>query len=296
MSTASNSLSGSVREEANVKQVAVITGANTGIGYETAMGLLETGEYHVVICARSQEKADGAVASLLEQSKEQASDASAESLVLDLTSLSSIRAAASAFLASQRSLDVLILNAGIMALPWSVTPDGFEQQWQVNFLGHFLFCRLLLPAMDRSRGRIIHVSSGAHRLYSKSMLDYEALASEHKSSDSFEQWLAYGRSKLANILFSNELARRLHEQKEPVSRITSNALHPGNVKTNLWTNIGRTNDSGISIQKGAATPLFLASSDKAQGHSGGYYYQCEPITKIYNEEDAKSADYIAKLV
>ena len=113
---------------ASSQALALVTGGNRGIGFETCKGLIKAG-FHVIVCARSKEKADAAVASLGDN---------AESLVFDLASLQSVRDAAQTFLDTNRQLQVLVLNAGIMALPWQTTVDGFEQQWQVNVLGHFL--------------------------------------------------------------------------------------------------------------------------------------------------------------
>ena len=270
-------------------RIALVTGGNAGIGFETCKGLLNAG-FHVVVCARSEEKADRAVASLLQDGAE---GSTAESLVLDLASLQSVREAATTFLATERPLNVCVLNAGIMALPWHKTGDGFEQQWQVNVLGHFLFCRLLLPAItaaEEPTGRIVHVASGAHRLHPQEV-DYDLLGKEHESADGFDQWRAYGRSKLANILLSDELARRL---KAAGSAVTSNALHPGNVDTALWSKVGRDNDSGIPVDEGALTSIYLATSKDVQGHSGGYYFLRRPVTTIYNEEKHKDEDYISQ--
>lgn len=255
------------------KPIALVTGGNTGIGFETCKGLLHAG-FHVIVCARSAEKGDAAIASLLEDSP---AGSSAESLTLDLASLDSIRTAASMFLESKRELHVCVLNAGIMALPWKTTIDGYEQQWQVNVLGHFLLCRLLLPAIvaaGEPSGRVVHVSSGAHRRHPQP-IDYGALAAEHKSDENFDRWIAYGRSKLANILFSNELARRLREIDSPV---TSNALHPGLVATNLITNAGGDRERGIPAAEGARTSLYLSTSPEVQGISGGYYFKNEPVS------------------
>ena len=103
-----------------------------------------------------------------------------------------------------------------MALPWHRTVDGFEQQWQVNVLGHVLLCRTLLPSMNDENGRVIHLSSRAH-LRHPDPIDYDRLAQEHRSGQNYDRWLAYGRSKLANILFSNELARRVAERGLKIS-------------------------------------------------------------------------------
>ena len=281
----------SAEEHTNTEnpKIALVTGGNAGIGFETCKGLLKAG-FHVVVCARSAEKADKAIASLL---KESPGGSTAESLVLDLASLESVGEAANTFRATKRPLNICVLNAGIMSLPWHKTGDGFEQQWQVNVLGHFLFCRLLLPAItaaDEPTGRIVHVASGAHRLHPQEV-DYDLLGKEHESADGFDQWRAYGRSKLANILLSDELARRL---KAAGSAVTSNALHPGNVDTALWSKIGRSNDSGIPVDDGALTSIYLATSKEVQGHGGGYYFLCQPVTTIYNEEKHKDEDYISQ--
>ena len=271
------------------KPVALVTGGNAGIGFETCKGLLEAG-HHVIVGARSAEKGDAAVASLLAGAP---AGSSAEVVVVDLASLKSVRSAAQSVLATRRPLHVCVLNAGIMALPWRKTIDGFEQQWQVNVLGHFLLCRLLMPALEEARhpsGRIVHVASGAHRLHPQEV-DYARLAEEHQRSDGYDQWRAYGRSKLANILLSNALAGRLEAVG---SRVTSNALHPGNVNTGLWSKAGRSNDSGISPAEGAATSVHLALSAEVEGQSGGYYFQRAPVTHAYVEEEDGQKDYAAK--
>jgi NAD(P)-dependent dehydrogenase (short-subunit alcohol dehydrogenase family) len=274
---------------ATTPKLALITGGNAGIGFETCKGLLQAG-FHVVLCARSMAKAGQAVENLLEQGPD---GGTAEPLVLDLASFDSVRQAAHSFLATERPLNVCVLNAGVMALPWHKTGDGYEQQWQVNVLGHFLFWRLLISAIAAAKapsGRIVHVASGAHRLHPQEV-DYALLAREHQSADDYDQWRAYGRSKLANILLSNELARRLGNAG---LKVTSNALHPGNVNTGLWSKAGRSNDSGITAEEGALTSIYLATSDEVEGRSGGYYFQCKPVTTIYDDKKHKDEDYASK--
>jgi NAD(P)-dependent dehydrogenase (short-subunit alcohol dehydrogenase family) len=276
-------------DSGTAKPFALVTGGNAGIGFETCAGLLRAG-FHVIVGARSERKARAAVDALLQSAPE---GNSAEVLVLDLSSFDSVRAAADAFLATERPLHVCVLNAGIMALPWATTADGFEQQWQVNVLGHFLLCRLLLPAMEAAQnptGRVVHVASGAHRLHPQPV-DYGLLADEHRSAEGYDQWLPDGRSKLANIFLSNELARRLRAEG---SAVTSNALHPGNVNTGLWSKAGRKNESGISAEEGARTSLYLALSRDVERHTGGYFFQCKPVTRIYREEESAQESYAAK--
>ena len=201
-----------------------------------------------------------------------ATDGTAEALVLDLASLTSVRTAAETFLATGRALDVCVLNAGIMALPWKRTVDRFEQQWQVNVLGHFLLGRLLLPALKAApAARMVHLASRAHMRHPQP-IDYDQLKREHLNDDGFDRWRAYGRSKLANILFSNELARRLS-----ASKVTSNAVHPGLVATELLTKAGGSLGRGIPVADGARTSIYLATSPEVEGQTGGYYYQCAPV-------------------
>ena len=245
------------------KALALVTGGNTGIGLETCRGLLEAG-FHVILTARTEAKADTAIANLLATAPE---GSTAEALILDLASLDSVRQAADRFLESERTLSVCVLNAGIMALPWHRTENGFEQQWQVNVLGHFLLCRALLPTMNDKSGRVVHLSSRAH-LRHPEPIDYQRLRQEHLSNNHYDRWFAYGRSKLANILFSNELARRLSKRG---TQITSNAVHPGLVATNLLTNAGAKLGRGVPVSEGAQTSIFVATSSELVGHSGGYY-------------------------
>lgn len=271
------------------KPVALVTGGNTGIGFETCRGLLKSG-FHVVLCARSSEKGNRAIAELLEDAPEQSTG---ESLLLDLGSLKSVRTAAETFLSSERALSVCVLNAGIMALPWHRTEDGYEQQWQVNVLGHFLLCRLLLPAMGNAEGptgRVLHLSSRAHLRHPQA-IDYEDLKQEHLSDENFDRWIAYGRSKLANILFSNELARRL---KESGSAVTSNALHPGLVATNLLTNAGGNLGRGVPVEDGAKTSLYLATSPDVEGQSGGYYSDSKLVMPGSARSEISSSDKAAR--
>ena len=251
------------------KRLALVTGGNAGIGLETCRGLLQAG-FHVVVGARNQAKADAAIADLLATAP---AGSTAEALILDLGSLDSVRRAADGFLRSERTLSVCVLNAGIMALPWHRTEDGFEQQWQVNVLGHFLLCRKLLPAMADGGGRVVHLSSRAHRRHPEP-IDYRRLSHEHLSDANYDRWFAYGRSKLANILFSNELARRFDERG---LKLTSNAVHPGLVATNLITQAGGNRERGVPATEGARTSVFVATALDLEGVTGGYYVRCARV-------------------
>jgi NAD(P)-dependent dehydrogenase (short-subunit alcohol dehydrogenase family) len=197
----------------------VVTGGNSGIGYEAAKQLARKGA-HVVLACRDMEKARAAIASITAEHR----GASLEAMSLDLASLSSVRSFAGAYIARHRALDVLCNNAGVMALPYRKTADGFEMQFGTNHLGHFaltgLFLELLLAT---SAARVVNVSSGAHRM---GRIRFDDLQWER----GYRKWAAYGQSKLANLLFTYELQRKL--TAAGASQI-SVACHPGYAATNL---------------------------------------------------------------
>ena len=179
-------------------KVAVITGANSGLGFEAAKILAAKGA-HVVLAVRDAEKGKQAA----EEIKRVVPAASLEVLSLDLASLASVRRFAEAFPAAHSRLDMLINNAGVMAIPRRVTADGFEMQLGTNHLGHFALTGLLLPLILKTpSSRIVTVSSGAH-MFGK--INFDDLQSER----SYSKWGAYGQSKLANLLFAYELQRKL---------------------------------------------------------------------------------------
>ena len=197
----------------------LVTGATTGIGKETARALASVGA-SVVITARSDDKGSATVAEIL--AAQPGADVSYE--VLELGSLDSVRAFTDRFAAAHSRLDVLIGNAGIMAVPFGRTDDGFELQFGTNHLGHFALTGLLLPALvARPRSRVVTVSSGAHR-YGR--MNFDDLMGRRK----YRSWGAYGQSKLANLLFTAELQRRLDANAIPIHAM---AAHPGYAATNL---------------------------------------------------------------
>ncbi|MEV0317672.1 oxidoreductase [Streptomyces sp. NPDC050658] len=197
-------------------RTAVITGANSGIGYITARELARRGA-RVVLACRSEERGTAAVARL----RSEVPGAEAEFRRLDLGDLASVREFAASY---GDGLDLLVNNAGVMALPYRQTADGFEMQFGVNHLGHFALTGLLLPALLRTPGaRIVSLSSAAHVLGN---LDFADLNSER----GYRRWVAYGRSKTANLLFVHELARRLAASG---SEVVAAAAHPGYASTNL---------------------------------------------------------------
>ncbi len=201
---------------ATVKTV-LITGGNTGIGLATAEHVAQGG-HRVVLACRDTQKAVTARQSIL--NKVPAADVRIYSL--DLASFESIRSFAAGFLKDFPQFDVLINNAGAYPVKQQLTQDGFELQFGVNYLGHFLLTQLLLPGLqDNHDARIIHLSSIMHNL---GRIDF----SSFKGRPKYSGVAAYGQSKLANLMFSNELARRLP------AHITSNAVHPGGVDSDIY--------------------------------------------------------------
>ncbi|KFF97912.1 oxidoreductase [Streptomyces europaeiscabiei] len=202
-------------------RAAVVTGANSGIGYVAARELARRGA-HVVLACRSPER--GAAA--LERMSSEVPDASVELIRLDLGDLGSVRDFAQAYGRASDRLDLLVNNAGVMAVAQSRTADGFETQFGTNHLGHFALTGLLLPMLLATPGaRIVTVSSTMHL---RANIDIDDLNSERR----YGRWVAYGRSKTANLLFTHELARRLAANG---SEVVAAAAHPGYAATNLQT-------------------------------------------------------------
>jgi NAD(P)-dependent dehydrogenase (short-subunit alcohol dehydrogenase family) len=199
-------------------RTALVTGANSGLGLATTAALARRGATVLLAC-RGADKAAAAI----DQLRAQQPDARLEHLPLDLADLASVRAAAAA-VAARPALDLLINNAGVMAIPRRLTVDGFELQLGTNHLGHFALTGLLLPALTRGRDpRVVTVSSVAHRM---GHLPWDDLMGER----GYHRWRTYGLSKLANLLFHHELTGRLAAAGSPVR---SFAAHPGYADTNL---------------------------------------------------------------
>ncbi|MFF0089373.1 oxidoreductase [Streptomyces canus] len=200
-------------------RVAVVTGANSGIGYVTARELARRGA-RVLLACRSEARGAGAGERLVAE----VPGAEVQFARLDLGDLSSVREFAAAY--PHDRLDLLINNAGVMALPYGTTADGFETQFGTNHLGHFALTGLLLPTLlETPAARVVTVSSTAHALAN---IDIDDLNSERR----YRRWVAYARSKTANLLFVHELARRLAAHG---SDVVAAAAHPGYAATNLQT-------------------------------------------------------------
>lgn len=249
-------------------KVAVVTGANTGIGEVTARELARAGA-RVYLACRSTQKATEAMGRI----RTAVPQANLKFLQLDLASLESVRRAAAEFCELERCLDMLINNAGL-AGPKGLTEEGFELTFGVNHIGHFLFTMLLLDAVVAAdAGRIVNVASASN--YRAKGFDWEALREPTKSSTGMPE---YEVSKLANILFTKELDRRLAD-----TEVTTYSLHPGVVASDIWSRSWGGRIVGffsplfmISVEDGAKTSLHCATSPEAAEQSGLYWDKCKP--------------------
>lgn len=242
-------------------RVAVVTGANSGIGWEAANELARAGA-HVVLACRDAKRGADAVARIQQAQP----DASVELRSLDVSSLASVRAFAAGL--PQARIDLLINNAGVMAIPRRLTVDGFEMQLGTNHLGHFALTGLLVDRLADG-ARVVNVSSNAHRM---GKMNFDDLMGEKR----YSEWGHYGQSKLANLLFTSELNRRLQASGRPAIAV---ACHPGYAATNLVAvgpqmkqagfaekvMVGFTNLIGQSPYMGALPTLYAAVADDVQG-------------------------------
>jgi retinol dehydrogenase-14 len=245
------------------EKVCLITGATSGIGKATAMGLANMGA-SVVMVGRDRGKGEAVMAEI----KERSGNASVDLMLADVSSQEEIRRLAEEFKEAYPRLDVLINNAGVFRSKRITSADGIEMTFAVNHLAYFLLTNLLLDALKASApSRIVNVSSGDH---SNATIDFDDLQGEK----GYKGAKAYSQSKLANVLFTYELARRLEG-----TGITANCLHPGVVGTNLGSGV-----SGVfgfmvralrplmkSPEQGAETSIYLASSPEVEGLSGRYF-------------------------
>jgi len=267
---------------------ALITGANTGIGYDAAR-VLAARQIKLTLACRSLEKAERAREQILAESR--TSPELIDILELDLADLSKVGDAASRFLDRGEALDILINNAGLAGRRGQ-TSDGFELAFGVNHLGHFKWTLALMPALvQASAPRIVHVASRAHERAPG--IDFEALQTSTRTRTGYPE---YQVSKLANVLFSAELARRLAENgpSHPNSKICSYSLHPGVVATNVWREVpgllrGFMKLFMISSEEGAATTVHCATDPSCAGQSGLYYDRCAPKTPSLVAQDAALA-------
>lgn len=272
----------------------VITGANTGIGKYTALDLYRRGA-RVILACRDTQKAESAVECIKQECNKIEPDELGELRVvhLDLSSLSSVRKCAEQILRDEKYIHILINNAGVMMCPRTLTEDGYELQFATNHLGHFLFTMLLLPRiLSSAPARIVNVASKAHITGNSLSLD------DINLEKSYSSLRAYGRSKLANILFTRELAKKLNG-----TNVTVYSLHPGVVDTELSRHLDQVVFPGSkwfyqnvgkifmkSPEQGAQTTLYCALDEKLANESGEYYDDCQKVTPsqlAQNDELAK---------
>lgn len=273
---------------------AIVTGASSGIGAETARVLAARGA-HVVMAARNLAAADSVRQAVLADTPA----ATLDVMELDLSSMASVRKFAADFIAKGLPLNILVNNAGVMAIPFTLSKDGIEMQFATNHVGHFLLTHLLLENMKKTsresnvEGRIVNVSSEGHRVTYKEGIRFDKINDEAE----YGTIGAYGQSKLANILHANELARRF---KEEGVNITANSLHPGSIITNLLRYhsiidvLSRTLGKLVlkNANQGAATTCYVALHPGVKGVSGKYF--CD--SNVYEaSEKAKDVELAKKL-
>ncbi len=263
-------------------KVVVITGATDGIGKATARGLMRLGA-KVAIVGRNPEKAAQVAAELSEAVEKDKPSI----FIADLSLPSQVKRVAQEIKSTFPTIDVLINNAGAFLAKREVNSEGFEMTFALNHLNYFVLSHHLLPSLQKAKqGRIINVASEAHR---RASLDFGDLQAEQ----SFNAWRAYQRSKLANILFSHQLAQRLQG-----SKVTSNSLHPGFVASRFGKSSSRSGMSllikvgqifiGINEEEGARTSIFLASSPEVSQISGRYFIKCHEKSPSPEAEDRAS--------
>jgi len=246
----------------------LITGATAGIGRVTARELAAAGA-RILFVARNKDKAEAT----REWIKQQTGNALAEAIIGDLSSREGVRSVARAANAAEGGIDVLVNNAGAVFSHRAESVDGIEMTFALNHLAPFLLTNLLLDALKRrAPSRVVIVSSDAH---TRATMNFDDLEGRQR----YRAWTAYGQSKLANLLFTYELARRLDG-----SGVTANALHPGFVASDF----GKNNSgfmawgismaqrlAGITVEEGARTSVYLASSGEVKGVSGKYFEKCK---------------------
>ncbi|CAF3701875.1 unnamed protein product [Adineta steineri] len=274
-------------------KIVVITGSNTGIGKYTAIELAKRGA-HIILACRNQERAEAAKKEIQIKSNNNHIDIE----ILDTSSFQSVRECASRLKKRLPRIDVLINNAGVLTESHEKSIDGYEIHLATNHLGHFLFTNLLLDLLKKApSARIINVSALAHKCkFFNCQIHWDDINLENKS---YTPFYIYARSKLANIMFTNELAKRLKG-----TNITANSLHPGVIKTDLGHNMGGRYQHIFRLflkilspilwfflkntEEGAQTTIYLASDINLDNVTGKYFSDCtevQPSDKALNEQD-----------
>jgi retinol dehydrogenase 12 len=250
-------------------KICIVTGATAGIGEVTARELARLGAT-VVVVSRTPQRCMDTVARI----RQETGSSSVDFLTADLSSQTAIRKLADEFKSRYPRLDVLVNNAGGFFMRRETSPDGLEMTWALDHLSYFLLTNLLLELLTASApARIVNVSSDAHR---GGHINFDDLQSQR----SFAGFRAYSQAKLANIMFTYELARRLKG-----TGVTANALHPGFVATRFGMNNSLPVRLGMRLvslfalkpEQGAETSIYLASSPEVEGVSGKYFTKCKPV-------------------
>ena len=262
-------------------KVCIVTGANTGIGKETALGLARLGATVVMVC-RDRERGEAAQREI----KQKSGNSNVDLMLCDFSSQNSIRQFVRDFTERHHRLDVLVNNAGVVLRQHSMTEDGLESTFAINHLGYFLVTNLLLDVLKKSApSRVVNVASTAHK-YGK--LDISAWP----TGRNYSAFGTYANSKLANVLFTYELARRLKG-----SGVTANCLHPGGVGTNLFRGLPAFMQTliklvTISPERGARTSIFLASSPEVEGVTGKYFARSKQQRSSEASRDEEAANIL----
>ena len=267
-----------------INKTVVITGANDGIGYETAHQLARKGARIIIVC-RNEQKASAAV----ERIKSETDNLEIEFVLADLLSRHSIQDAAGKIRQRTDRVDVLINNAGATFTNFELTEDGLEKTIAINHFAYFLLTGLLLDLIKKSDyARIVNVASDSHY---RGSINFESF----KKNEGYFIMKAYGQSKLANVLFTFELAERLKE-----THITVNCLHPGTIKTNIgskpamnWFHSFVWSLSaaiiGNNAKQGAKTSVYLAASDEIRGVTGKYFVSNDKLNRPTKTKSVKTA-------
>lgn len=266
-------------------KTAVVTGANSGMGMATAAALADMGADVILLC-RSEARGTAALEKLRETPERKL-----ELILCDLGDFSSIHLCADRISVSYRKIDILVNNAGFISLDRQETADGLERQFGVNHIGHFLLTMRLLPLMEQG-GRIVNIASGAHKV---GKIHFDDIHLKR----GYNVVKAYSQSKLANVLFTRELADRLKNRG-----ITVNCCHPGAVATNMGvsrdTGFGKTVTGLLkpffqTPEEGASTAIFLAADDSVADVTGEYFYRCRIASSSGRSQDTELAQKLFRL-
>lgn len=264
------------------QKIALITGANSGMGKATAAAFAKAG-MHVIMLCRSEQRGKAALDDVLA-----ASGGEVTLMLCDLSSMADIKRFCDEFKSKFKRLDILVNNAGVITPRRRETKDGLELQFGVNHIGHFLLTTNLLDLIKSTeKARIVVVGSGAHKI---GKIDFNNIPLK----GGYSVFSSYGRAKLCNLLFAKELAKRLTD-----SGVTVNCVHPGAVATSM----GMDRDTGFgktilkllkpffqTPEQGAATAIYVATSDECAGVSGEYFYKC----KIHKASNRANDEALSK--